>query len=199
MARFSSAFLVVIIIVVAMLVSQCVKAPVISIGATPTAQPSPTPMATPMPDLTQTSSSWDVFGPTPVAGLIHTKYGYNTTIPNETGTTIQSKNTEQLSTPVLSLPADGEKYSHYPRNTILVWSPVTYADQYKVEVEMGSHNRTSGRIDWQGAQSYRVPEATYIFTIDGPLSCRWRVTAYDTTGKHIPSQPSDWYTLLYTA
>jgi hypothetical protein len=134
--------------------------------------------------------------PTPESGVMKTKYGYYITYPQLGLVTTQSAHVEQLGTPVPGLPADSQNYSHYPRNTILVWSPVLSATSYKLEIEMG--DQAGENITWQGSQSYSVRDAWYVFAIDGPRQCRWRVTALDCTGTYARSEPSEWQTLAYT-
>lgn len=189
MDRIKIQFVALILVIFAMLALAYTGAQAIWISSNTTPTPKPalqtSPTARPSPV------------PTPESGVMMTKYGYNITYPPSLGLQTIQKPVERLGTPVPGLPIEGQSFSHYPRKTILVWSPIVEATDYQLEIETGDGGQDGGLIKWQEAQTLKVQDSSYLFTINGPLTCRWRVTAFDRTHLYAPSQPSEWQTLTY--
>jgi hypothetical protein len=100
-----------------------------------------------------------------------------------------------LATPVQRSPADGQRFTHFPRTTTLVWAQVDGASAYRVEVEYGNSSPTG--TAWTPLLRQDVGEATLTFDFVGDQPGRWRVSALDAGGAHAPSAPSGWWTFGY--
>lgn len=106
--------------------------------------------------------------------------------PEVTGTNFSEQ--AILSTPILESPSNNTHFLHYPRATTLAWKLVTYANQYKLERQY-----YSGGTWYTYSDIYtNAPATSYTFNFVGDQPGRWRVTAYDTTGVHPASNPSNW-------
>lgn len=152
-------------------------------------EPEPVILATPTPAPTAL--------PSEDSGVKLTEYGYYITFPELGLVTYDSMHKEQLDVPVPGLPVYGQSFSHYPRNTILVWGPVLNASHYRLDIQVGDRNDTDGTIAWQEAVSPIAREAWFTFTMDGPRQCRWRVTAFDRSRVFLPSEPCEWQVLEF--
>jgi len=105
----------------------------------------------------------------------------------------------EMPTPVLTSPADGEEFHHYPRTLTLSWKPIPGADKYRVEVEYYD-------TDWRPWVNTTVVSADpflnayYTFNFVGAQPGRWRVTALSSTVDgvvHPASTPSAWRTFSF--
>ncbi len=95
-----------------------------------------------------------------------------------------------LTAPVQVSPLDGTVFSHYPRETTLVWEPVTGADSYTVEVEF-----QSGTTWHTWRLTSDITATTYMFNFVGAQPGRWRVWAV-ADGEEGPK--SGWWEFRYT-
>lgn len=100
----------------------------------------------------------------------------------------------QLAKPIQVSPTNNTHFQNYPRDTTVVWQPVKNADSYQVDWEFFGSS-------WSTATSATVTgnlAATYTLTFIGDQPGRWRVTALDSTGTYLSSEPSAWRTFYYT-
>lgn len=107
-----------------------------------------------------------------------------------------------LAAPRPTAPADGAVFDHYPRTTVLEWSPVRGAAGYRVEVEYfdcwprtecpktGPHE-----VNGDPPQS-GLAETRYEFNFIGAQRGRWRVWALDEKGR--AGARSAWVNFRYT-
>jgi Domain of unknown function (DUF6777) len=95
--------------------------------------------------------------------------------------------------PVLSSPADGSLFFHYPRETTLQWQAVTGAAQYDVEIQCDTCDG-----QWSTWRQATVTGTSYAFTWVGDNQGRWRVTAIAPNGTRGPSS-GFWYFRYDTA
>lgn len=107
-----------------------------------------------------------------------------------------------LAAPRPTAPADGAVFHHYPRTTVLEWSPVPGAACYSVEVEYfdcwpkadcpktGPHE-LAGDPPQSGLE-----ETRYEFNFIGAQRGRWRVWALDARGR--AGAKSAWVNFRYT-
>src|SRR5579883_1300129 len=102
-----------------------------------------------------------------------------------------------LPTPVLTAPADGAKFSNYPRTMTLAWQSVPGANQYLVEVEYAWKD-ASGTVTWGSDLKKVVSDTQMTFDFVGSQPGRWRITAMDQSGAHKSSVPSNWRGFDYT-
>ncbi|MCM1564474.1 MAG: hypothetical protein NC238_00700 [Dehalobacter sp.] len=114
------------------------------------------------------------------------------------GDTSDPKNVDvekaKLATPSDLAPPDGSTYVNvYPRTTTLSWSPVEGADSYLVEIEFYSRSNNV----WISGDPVTATGTSYTFNFPGDQPGRWRVTALDSTGLRIASDPSAWSTFEY--
>jgi hypothetical protein len=88
-------------------------------------------------------------------------------------------------------------FEHYPRETTVVWSPVSDAAAYMVEWDYGNPRDgswASERADRTGTLRSTDPVATFQFV--GAQPGRWRVWALDAKGA--AGQKSEWREFRYT-
>lgn len=100
----------------------------------------------------------------------------------------------QLATPILVSPTNNTHFQNYPRETTLIWKPVTNATGYQVDWQFDEN-------PWSPSHSVTVTgnmASSYSFEFVGDQAGRWRVTALDNTGTHLSSKPSAWRTFDYT-
>ena len=97
-------------------------------------------------------------------------------------------------------PATGTLFTHFPRNTTLVWSavsdpsaPVTY--RVNVQVCSGSANNPTGCRDQPAYCPGVVTSTTCNFDFTGGQPGRWRVRAVDAVGNE--SAFGDWSTFEF--
>jgi hypothetical protein len=103
----------------------------------------------------------------------------------------------RLATPVLVSPTNNTDFQNYPRDTTLVWQPVTNATGYQVDWQYYEGEV----VGWSATTSVTVTgnvAASYTFPFIGDQQGRWRVTALDGTATYLSSQPSAWRTFSYT-
>ncbi|HMD99435.1 MAG TPA: hypothetical protein VKM93_19170 [Terriglobia bacterium] len=101
-----------------------------------------------------------------------------------------------LATPALLTPQEGQTFSNFPRSTTVTWRPVTSATQYRVEVQY-AYLTQQGTV-WSGEYNEVIAGTAYKFNFVGAQPGRCRVTALDSSGGHLPSQPSAWRDFVYT-
>ena len=103
-----------------------------------------------------------------------------------------------LVAPTQLYPADGAAFSHYPRQTVLVWSAVPGASSYTVEIDC-FHCCQAGRwcTDVDGPR-HLVPDlktTVYSFNFVGSQPGRWRVWAVGPGGVGGPK--TNWSQFTY--
>jgi hypothetical protein len=102
-----------------------------------------------------------------------------------------------LAAPRLNSPADKKTFTHYPRETTLVWGAVTGAAKYIVELDCHFSNNT-----WHTDTSnepFRLETTTdtfYTFGWVGAQAGRWRITAVDKNGNE--GKTSEWREFEFT-
>ena len=112
-----------------------------------------------------------------------------------TGFTVKAIIGPSLGAPKLLSPAEGTVFSHYPRETTVVWSPVPGATAYLVQWDYRDDRGWSG--DRSGAfAELRVTDPVGVFHFVGAQPGRWRVWAVDAAGNAGPK--SDWREFRYT-
>ncbi len=94
----------------------------------------------------------------------------------------QEANSE-LPAPQLSSPAEGAVFDNFPRKTALVWSGVSGAVGYLVQVQY------KDRTDWRALVFRRTPDASSEFDFVGAQEGRWRVWGVDANGFAGASSP----------
>jgi hypothetical protein len=104
-------------------------------------------------------------------------------------------------------PRDGIRYDIYPRRTTVIWSTVTGADHYLLEVQSLTHfqvRKSSGEVvdmgqRWiphnDGLHDAEVRDTTATFYFIGAQPGRWRVRAVLPDGRS--TAPSGWRTFDY--
>ena len=157
--------------------------PTLSQGVSPTPSPQPSshasiiPVGTVAPGMGMgtVKPTYSVFIPSPL--VIHTK----------------------LATPTLKSPADATQFDFTNSPTlgpiIFTWQPVTGATGYRL-VEQYHQSGV-----WYNQKSVTVTACTYTEDNFAPgidtFSGRWQVTALDSTGNHLTSDPSAWRTFTF--
>ncbi|NEP89604.1 MAG: hypothetical protein F6K18_23745 [Okeania sp. SIO2C2] len=104
-----------------------------------------------------------------------------------------------LSAPKLISPVNGTVFNHYPRNTMLRWSPVRGAVSYTVEIDCYHCCQPNQWCSNIGGRTRIVPNinsTSYRFQFVGAQPGRCRVWAVDTAGRKSPK--SSWYEFRYT-
>ncbi len=94
---------------------------------------------------------------------------------------------------------NGTVFNHYPRNTMLRWSPVRGAVSYTVEIDCYHCCQSNQWCSNIGGRTRIVPNinsTSYRFQFVGAQPGRWRVWAVDTAGRKSPK--SSWYQFRYT-
>jgi hypothetical protein len=103
-----------------------------------------------------------------------------------------------LPAPELVSPENGSVFTHYPRKTTLVWSPVPGAVKYEVEIQactgVGQSNCFALTINERASRE--VFGTSYNFSFVGAQPGQWRVWAVDDKGQ--AGTQSDWWTFRYT-
>ncbi len=100
-----------------------------------------------------------------------------------------------LVAPRLLSPADGTVFSHFPRKTVLRWTPVDGAAAYKVEAEYQDPFMGGRWLPHLGPAQGRTAQCSLEFLFVGEQPGRWRVRAVDGSGRQGPW--SDWWTFRY--
>jgi S1-C subfamily serine protease len=99
-----------------------------------------------------------------------------------------------IGTPAPISPADGATLNAFPRITTLQWNPVSYAERYRVQVQMC--------IDFPGTPNCStvhddiMSDTFYTFQFGGKNRGRWRVATIDPNGNQWPW--CDWETFVYS-
>lgn len=83
--------------------------------------------------------------------------------------------TVELVAPGMLSPADGTSFNNFPRTITLVWSPVTGADKYVLEVQYSDGT-------WHALTTQELTATTYTFNFIGMQPGRWRVRAKTNSG-----------------
>jgi len=101
----------------------------------------------------------------------------------------------QMPTPILTNPAVGEVFDHWPRTTTLSWKMIPAAVGYKVEIQYYD----PGTSTWKPYSPITLSgylNSKYTFNFIGAQQGRWRVTTlgYPT---YFDSAPSDWRYFRY--
>jgi hypothetical protein len=96
-----------------------------------------------------------------------------------------------LATPVQRAPADGERFTNFPRTTTLAWAAVDAATGYRVEVDYGNPSPTG--TAWTPLLRQDVGEAELTFDLVGAQPGRWRQRDRQVRTS-LASPPSDWRT-----
>ncbi|MGK0391762.1 MAG: hypothetical protein ACI94Y_004529 [Maribacter sp.] len=102
-----------------------------------------------------------------------------------------------LAAPRLNSPADKKIFTHFPRETTLIWGAVTGAMEYIVELDCHFSNNT-----WHTDTSdepFRLETTSdtfYSFGWVGAQAGRWRITAVDKNGNE--GKASEWRQFEYT-
>lgn len=95
--------------------------------------------------------------------------------------------------PVLLSPADGTEINIYPRTITLTWSPVTNASKYLVEIMACSPTSPDTCFSHPMIEQTTRESTTtsYTFNFVGKQPGKWRVSAFDASGKL--GTPSGWF------
>jgi len=104
--------------------------------------------------------------------------------------------TPQLAAPVQLSPADGSRFSHYPRRTKLRWRTVAGAVSYAAEVQFCPGQRCTNANAKSFKRQERLSNNEYTFSFLGAQGGRWRVWANDSDGK--PGTKSSWRAFSYS-
>lgn len=93
----------------------------------------------------------------------------------------------QLEAPTLLSPGNLTIFNHFPRTTSLLWSSVSGAAIYQLQVDYGWNcSAIDACLNWSGENEYydRLLEQTFfVFDFVGAQPGRWRVRAIDSNGK----------------
>ncbi len=95
----------------------------------------------------------------------------------------------RLAAPSLIAPEEGQRFTNFPRTMSLAWHEVAGATHYEVEVDAAPPDGATWR---PLVRQSGVHATSFVFDFTGPQPGRWRVAAFDETGAHLPSPPSDW-------
>jgi hypothetical protein len=100
------------------------------------------------------------------------------------------------SAPQLISPAEGAVFDHFPRATVLTWTPLDGAASYVVEVQMWDRFKQAW-VEEPGATLVAIVlgSESYAFNFVGAQPGRWRVRGQDASGRQ--SAFSDWRTFQY--
>ncbi len=106
---------------------------------------------------------------------------------------------EALPQPTQLYPTDGMIFSHYPRQTVLVWEKVPDAASYTVEIDCyhcctGNAWCTDKGRQWRLAPG--LTKTVYAFQFVGAQPGRWRVWAVGADG--VAGAKSEWSQFSYT-
>jgi hypothetical protein len=102
-----------------------------------------------------------------------------------------------LAAPSLIAPADGTKFSNYPRATTLQWTAVPGASKYVVEIEGCTGSLTNCFPHPMYEKSSReTNDTTYPFSFLGAQPGKWRVWAVDGNGQ--AGSKSAWWSFSYS-
>jgi hypothetical protein len=149
--------------------------------------------------VTGTSHTFDFVGSQPGrwrVTALDTTQAYQPSKPSPWHTFDFSLPGPALPTPALVSPAEGARFSNFPRATTVAWEAVQGADQYRVDVEY-AYNGHSGLV-WDCNGTKIVTETSLTFDFVGCQPGRWRVTALDSRGGRLPSAPSPWRSFSYS-
>jgi hypothetical protein len=90
-------------------------------------------------------------------------------------------------------PANGTRFSHYPRTTTLKWLFASGAVKYFLEIECW---QCAGTPQWSFLDNVTTAETSYTFDFVGMQRGRWRVAAIAADGTQGAS--SGWWEFKYT-
>ena len=102
----------------------------------------------------------------------------------------------ELATPALLSPAAGATFSHYPRETKLLWSEVPGALSYIVEWDYKGADAWASEQRGTPGVKLRTSQPTVTFNFIGAQAGRWRVWGVDSKG--VEGAKSDWREFTYT-
>lgn len=106
---------------------------------------------------------------------------------------------QALSAPAQRSPANGKRFSHYPRRITLNWNAVPGASAYTVEIDCYGCCQ-SGKWCTDIGRTYKevksINSTTYTFNFVGAQPGRWRVWAVDQKGN--PGKKSPWWNFRFT-
>lgn len=102
-----------------------------------------------------------------------------------------------LAAPRLNSPADNKIFTHYPRETTLIWGAVSGAAKYVVELDCHYSNNTwyTDTSD-EPFRSETTSDTFHNFSWVGAQAGRWRITAVDKNGNK--GTVSEWRRFEYT-
>jgi hypothetical protein len=106
---------------------------------------------------------------------------------------------EVLPPPAQLYPADGTTFSHFPRQTVLVWEKVPDSSSYTVEIDCYHCCTGDAWCTDEGRQWRLIPGLTktvYAFQFVGAQPGRWRVWAVGADG--VAGAKSEWSQFSYT-
>jgi peroxiredoxin/outer membrane lipoprotein-sorting protein len=111
------------------------------------------------------------------------------------GVQAEPKLDHPLLAPKLVSPENLSHFDHYPRTTVLVWEAVPGAAGYRVETDYGYSNKWASE-DRGDAYTVDVTTTTYTFDFVGAQPGRWRVWAFDASGRE--GVKSAWREFVYS-
>jgi hypothetical protein len=98
--------------------------------------------------------------------------------------------------PVQILPNNNSIFSHFPRNTVFKWSPISNVLEYRIEINVISPSNKDGFRNKQWVcdgsnfcKTISVKQTDYSFSFWDICHVRWRVWAIFDNGKEGPSSP----------
>jgi|SRR5882672_7121233 len=100
-----------------------------------------------------------------------------------------------LPAPKLVSPEHLSHFDHYPRKTVLVWEAVPGAAGYRVETDF-QYSGLWASEDHGYAHAVDVTATTYTFDFVGAQPGRWRVWAFDASGRE--GVKSEWREFVYS-
>jgi len=100
-----------------------------------------------------------------------------------------------LLAPKLISPEHLSHFDRYPRTTVLVWEAVPGAAGYRVETDYGYSGKWASE-DHGDAYTVDVTTTTYTFDFVGAQPGRWRVWAFDASGRE--GMKSEWREFVYS-
>jgi len=101
-----------------------------------------------------------------------------------------------LGAPKLLSPAAGATFSHFPRETTLVWSEVPGAASYTLEWDYKGSDAWASEQRGGPGTKLRTTVPTVSFQFIGAQAGRWRVWTVDAKG--VEGEKSDWREFTYT-
>jgi len=103
----------------------------------------------------------------------------------------------KLPAPAPKSPKHRAVFSHYPRRTVLEWSPVRGAKSYRVEIDVSSGGRWGMESRNKSFYGVKTVQGTrYTFNFVGAQPGRWRVWAVDSSGRE--GVATSWQEFRYT-